>query len=381
MVNEDAQKNVTEPDDIDALFDEINGTSPSPAKESTSPTESDAEIKRQADNSTFTGNEGEYKEAIDDFSSDYVGDFLTADFSDILGDEALTELNDDSNVDKEIEQADELDDIDALLAEVAQEKLVASPDEAVELHEAVEDDLPELVLDDEIDGDTLSALESEFDESTLSQLLNDEESVQDEDQNKEVKLSPDFTDSEVLADLLNEEHDIDSKDDAAIEDIEQLDSVEFDELLADIEKNSAIEESNEETDDDELLVELEIGDDLDAPIQDDNENQSADSNTDDFVNVDSILADSMEEDTGIEPYDKNKIDVGLDEFPEFTEDVNLVDVDSEDSSGLAAKLDLAKVYLEMDDNENAEVILKEVIDKGDEEQQAAAKKLLDQFKE
>ena len=76
-----------------------------------------------------------------------------------------------------------------------------------------------------------------------------------------------------------------------------------------------------------------------------------------------------------EPYKRANIDVGLNEFPEFTDDVNNIDVDI-DENGIAAKLDLAKVYLEIGDEDNAQVILKEVLKLGDPQQQGQAQDLL-----
>ena len=44
---------------------------------------------------------------------------------------------------------------------------------------------------------------------------------------------------------------------------------------------------------------------------------------------------------------------------------------------MAAKLDLAKVYIEIGDQDNAQVILEEVIKRGDAQQQVTAQDLLD----
>ena len=49
-------------------------------------------------------------------------------------------------------------------------------------------------------------------------------------------------------------------------------------------------------------------------------------------------------------------------------------------NGVAAKLDLAKVYLEIGDIENAEVILMDVVEIGDAQQQYEAQQLLDNLK-
>ena len=76
-----------------------------------------------------------------------------------------------------------------------------------------------------------------------------------------------------------------------------------------------------------------------------------------------------------EPYEKANIDVGLHEYSEFTDDVNAIDVDI-DENGMAAKLDLAKVYLEIGDEDNAQVILSEVVKQGDPQQQQEAQKML-----
>ena len=70
------------------------------------------------------------------------------------------------------------------------------------------------------------------------------------------------------------------------------------------------------------------------------------------------------------------IDVGLGEFPEFSGNITEGDIDDDDN-GIAAKLDLAKVYLEIGDNENAEVILLDVVKQGDAQQQFDAQQLLD----
>jgi pilus assembly protein FimV len=47
---------------------------------------------------------------------------------------------------------------------------------------------------------------------------------------------------------------------------------------------------------------------------------------------------------------------------------------------MSAKLDLAKMYIEMSDEENAEVILHEILLKGDNVQQVEAQSLLDTLK-
>jgi pilus assembly protein FimV len=103
----------------------------------------------------------------------------------------------------------------------------------------------------------------------------------------------------------------------------------------------------------------------------------------DFITVDSLIADTLDdvdEKQSSELYQQGNIDVGLGEFPEFTNKVNQLDVDDDDETGAAAKLDLAKVYIEIGDMDNAEVILMDVATIGDSDQQIEAKQLLDNLK-
>jgi pilus assembly protein FimV len=208
-----------------------------------------------------------------------------------------------------------------------------------------------------------------FDEDTLEELLNDEESEY------AIELSPDFSDKNVLADLLNDnDESTDSKISEAseINDIQELDNLDFDELLANIEEESSVANKpvdfnqNDGPDDEITLADFDnfSADNIEDKVEDN------------FVSVDSLLSDSQFDVSSDEPYEKTNIDVGLNEFPEFTDDVNQIDVDI-DENGIAAKLDLAKVYLEIGDEDNALVILKEVLKLGDSQQQAQAQSLLD----
>ncbi|MDG1733051.1 MAG: FimV/HubP family polar landmark protein [Thalassotalea sp.] len=97
----------------------------------------------------------------------------------------------------------------------------------------------------------------------------------------------------------------------------------------------------------------------------------------DYIAIEQLIEDSEEEAVTVEDeiYDGEKIDVGLDEFPEFTKDVKHVDVD-DDKNGVNAKLDLAQVYIEIGDLDNAAVILKSVMKLGSSSQQQQAQTLL-----
>ena len=319
-------------------------------------------------------------EQIDNFSEEYVGPFLSADFSDLLSTDEVVEVEETTQQEN---LADEDDiDIDALLADVANNDNESGSTELDIGDEIVAESTGDIAdVNEDIADDILNDISSDFDESTLTELLNDE----DEDQAQApVELSPDFTDSNVLADLLSDDtNEADNEKPAEkteateINDIQELDSLDFDELLANIE-----EEAPASSDDDfDLSDDFEIDESTDNLALDDAIEKSPEAiekNQDDFISVDSLISDTLSDSTEqMEPYEQTNIDVGLGDFPEFTNDVNQIDVDEEDDNGAAAKLDLAKVYIEIGDSENAEVILQDVVKIGDAEQQFEAQQLLD----
>ncbi len=69
------------------------------------------------------------------------------------------------------------------------------------------------------------------------------------------------------------------------------------------------------------------------------------------------------------------LDVSLSEFSGVSDDDDVFDIDKD--AGQNANLDLARVYIEMDDPEAAKELLEEVMNKGSEAQQAEARKLIE----
>ena len=188
----------------------------------------------------------------------------------------------------------------------------------------------------------------------------------------------------MLADLLNdsdEESDNQISEASEINDIQELDNLDFDELLANIEEESSVASQpvdfNQNHDVGEEITLADFDNFNTTPsVQNSDENNADVKREENFVSVDSLLSASQYEVSTSEPYEKANIDVGLNEFPEFTADVNQIDVDI-DENGIAAKIDLAKVYLEIGDEDNAQAILKEVLKLGDTQQQVQAQDMLD----
>jgi pilus assembly protein FimV len=94
----------------------------------------------------------------------------------------------------------------------------------------------------------------------------------------------------------------------------------------------------------------------------------------DYVSVDNLIDDLAEGDD-VELPDDLDIDVGLDDFEELADSRGTVDVDQE-SGGFANQLDLARTYIDMDDEENARLIINEVLEGGNDEAKAQANALL-----
>ena len=383
-----SEESTDEVDDIDALLDSIQ------SDDAVIENEVKADIPDTNDDDDLSAILEEL-DGIENDLDDNVPQELIDSGADNNLDLELADITDDAEQDndEDLDIDDELD-IDALIAEVNDESVVDKAQDDFDIGDELEGvDTESSAITESVEptnDEILTALSDDFDETTLSQLLQDEK-----DEAAHVELSPDFTDSNVLADLLAE--DSEKKQEVVeaneMDDIQELDNLDFDELLANIE-----EENHPQAETPEVTDDFDIGDDLSLNIDNDSDKPVADFNTDissaddilveevsgdeseldigdDFVSVDSLLSESQDNDDLTEPYNKENIDVGLGDFPEFSADGD----DDEDEKGMAAKLDLAKVYLEIGDKENAEVILQDVLVDGDEQQQYEARQLLDNF--
>ena len=93
-----------------------------------------------------------------------------------------------------------------------------------------------------------------------------------------------------------------------------------------------------------------------------------------FKTIDELMAEvESEDDQSVD--EELKLDVGLNEFPDVIGDIGDVDVDA--NSEAAGKLDLAKIYIEMNDSKGAIKLLEEAIVDGSDEIRQEAKKLID----
>ncbi|SQD76594.1 FimV/HubP family polar landmark protein [Moritella yayanosii] len=96
-----------------------------------------------------------------------------------------------------------------------------------------------------------------------------------------------------------------------------------------------------------------------------------------FIDIDKLLNEASQQPASIadEPYDKVKLDVGLDEYSNTLLDSNTVVIDDE-TNRVSAQLDLARAYLEIEDKDGAKSILEPLAGAGDASQQAEVNTLL-----
>ena len=390
-INDTAE--VTDPDDIDALLESMSGNAPTPqhvvkqdSSEAMNPLELDVGMDEEStidkvtdstlspEDHKIQNEKAENEAKISAFTAEYVTPFLTADFTDIIAKESDAELASETLISNESHELDDELDIDALIADTI------SKDEATrDFQEDKRDNVGDELTDSSIDETFNTQIDGGFTEAELSQLLADDSMEDDTDQAEGISpesivLSPDFTDEDVLADLLSE-----MADEEPLEEVDELDvidelaNVDFDELLANIEEESATTPTKH--DEIELIFEGDdIGDDLidDSLGEESVQNSQETEPTEDYVSVDELISDSLGEGDASEPYEKTNIDVGLGKFAQ-----NDSGVDVDEDGSMSSKLDLAKMYIEMNDEENAQVILQEVISKGDTTQRAEAQALLD----
>ena len=367
---------VTDPDDIDALLAQATGSATDlslPDEISTKESSDDigaAKPQMSTEGSTISAEDkkiqdeiAENEAKIAEFTAEYVTPFLTADFSDIIVKEGEPELLAEDIADSKSDIDDDELDIDTLIAEA--QNIGDSGPNGEEIGDSLTGDA-EVNLPNKQHTESLT-------ESALSQLLTDVdlEEASAVGSTDSIGLAPDFSDEEVLAELLAETEE-ELKDEAVMQAsakdvIEELDNVDFDELLANIEEESTT--ATVEQGDVELSLD-DIGDDLIETNID--KNIQGVGATEDYVSVDDLLSETLDEVDSSEPYEKTNIDVGLGQFAENDTGID-VDVDG----SMSSKLDLAKMYIEMGDEESAQVVLQDVISKGDAEQQLEAKKTLD----
>lgn len=145
-------------------------------------------------------------------------------------------------------------------------------------------------------------------------------------------------------------------DDAVEIELDPLPEAQFDTLMTELEAMADNLELTDATADDEVDFNFtDTTDTIAAPVAED-----FDFADDDFVEIDKLLASAEQQELDPERFNKLNVDVGLDEFADIIGEHEQRDVDREDN-GYAAKLDLVRAYIEIDDKESATMLLDDIL--------------------
>lgn len=98
----------------------------------------------------------------------------------------------------------------------------------------------------------------------------------------------------------------------------------------------------------------------DAVISNAEHDDSFDFGDEDFVEIDSLLANAERQEQDPDRFTQLNVDVGLEDYADIIGEHERRDVDSEDN-GYSAKLDLVRAYIEIDDRESADLLLDDIL--------------------
>ncbi|GGQ33287.1 FimV/HubP family polar landmark protein [Shewanella litoralis] len=278
-------------------------------------------------------------------------------------DDGLTfTLDDDVADDVEIDDTSE-DELNALLATMGDDVADFSID-GLNADEDV-NDAPEVVEDEPTQRSTKANKDSGFFNDLKankpkpamldweSDLLKAAETAVDEQDSE-----PDVSDDDLLAAFSQSLNDNDDSDDYTSEDdyILSDDNLTVDEALAALDAKERNKSPQFSVSDDDLMsFERENG----------------------YIDIDKLLNDADEDDDTTDQY--KDVDVKMGGVNSLIGNADMIDVDDEENS-VNAKLDLARAYIEIEDQDSAKALLKEVQIDGNDRQQAEAANLLKGFR-
>jgi pilus assembly protein FimV len=240
-------------------------------------------------------------------------------------------------------------------------------------NEPVPTPLPDLDDIESIEDFDDSELDNAFDEaneSSLDELSKSDVLTNNADELDDLPGLGDWLDED---EVKSDEPDTQTPEDNGIDEIiEELEGSSFDEMLESIDLDDDISETEEDDtgfDIAALLDETPQSEELDVDI---NEQEP-----DDFLDVEALLNESVDAESDDEIDKALDLDMPLEPFVNKQDHLEMIDVDADD--GLGAKLDLAHAYLEIGEEDSAKELLDEILKKGNVEQIAQVKTILDKL--
>ncbi|MBU2979744.1 FimV/HubP family polar landmark protein [Alteromonas sp. C1M14] len=429
--NEDFDTKAQSSDDVPAAVDDFNNESDNPISD---------DIDDPLTDELIAELEGDISDSADetDISQDLLADELLAEFG-IHDDESSSDLQSDEGDSADVPEL-LMDETDALSEDLLAE---LESDVTVEADTKIDGPIPSLededetpsIPDDALETDITSASTEQEAENTdpLSdaleefdrQLMEDipsltgfsadtssldnsasepgEEVLEDiDDFNLEQEVDGIVPPPPVEAkDVYDELDDVPGLDDWLTESknedhqlLDELEQADFDDLLGDFdisEQSEPVDDKTQQTEPEDLS----LGNpdlDLNALLSDPDDTASSSSeaseaplagaeNTendtqDDYLDVETLMDSGIDSPSNVDeqPLD---LDVSLSDFTGVTDDEDVIDIDKD--AGQSANLDLARVYIEMEDIPAAKELLSEVINLGSGEQKEEAESLLAQL--
>jgi pilus assembly protein FimV len=251
-----------------------------------------------------------------------------------------------------------------------------------DLSTPVDESLDELT---EAAAETSDENELEFDVGSLD--MGETESIEEEVQTEELASAEQTADTNEL------EFDVSSLDMGETESVEE--EVVSEDVGLDLEAGTmeAAEESTEEAGLDFDVASLDVGEDsgglesaaaeLEAAMEEPSESESVLAESEELDAGDNILEFNLSDNEGLEEVVETAV---VDEAPESGGDLDDLSLDLSDLGGddevfaglddADTKLDLAKAYIDMEDQDSAKSMLDEVVEEGTDEQKKQAQELL-----
>ncbi|MBB1272087.1 FimV/HubP family polar landmark protein [Psychromonas sp. SR45-3] len=396
-------------DDIDELINQEVEAANETVVESAESAESAAEVKPEAGSETVDDIDELISQQVEAANETVVE---SADSAEEVKPEAVSETVDDIDelISQQVEAANEtvvesaesdaevkpeaasetVDDIDELISqqvEAANETVVESAESAAEVKpEAASetvDDIDELISQQvEAANETVvesSESDAEVKPEAVSETVDDIEELinQETEAEKETvaESSEAINTDDIIDDDLSEFENVDLSTLKSVDQsISELDAAE--EAQTDAEQLSDQLDNNESDDQDsdsegkslaEQLSQGAFDEDVELPTIDKSKH-------DEFIDIDTLLTSSGGDAINEEDFN---LEFGLDEFPDVVE--SFTEFDSDDD-GIAAQLDLARAYLEIDEKEGAKDILNKLLTTASDDKLKEVQKLLARIK-
>ncbi|MEH8020323.1 FimV/HubP family polar landmark protein [Rheinheimera metallidurans] len=298
---------------------------------------------------------------LDEFAESLAAESDALSLAESLQEHTANELTDSDEAMLNAELAELLDQVDNNAADIKSEQFVADNDNSMANDEPEDALLASLDLTEADDASVVKPTEAALSVENPSKILA---------QYPELELTDELTNADEFAELLLDD------ELPADDDLTELDE------LDDLDQNILSENDEEleldpipDAQFDSLMSELEaMADNLEAMSAEQDssiepqviappsasEDGGFDFNDDDFVEIDSLLANAELQEHDVDRFNQLNVDVGLDDYADIIGEHERRDVDREDN-GYSAKLDLVRAYIEMDDSENADLLLDDIL--------------------